>query len=79
MLVGCGQVEQAAPTPTPLPTPHPAGLYVDLTRVEGPISPYVYGTNYGPWLTIPLDVQEAAQTAGINLFTLSRWRMGRPQ
>jgi hypothetical protein len=65
LLISCATAEQSAATPTPPPTPHPGGLYVDLTRSEGMISPYVYGTNYGPWLTVPLDVQEAAQTSGI--------------
>lgn len=37
------------PTNTPTPTPVPGVLFVDATQELGPISPYVYGTNTGPW------------------------------
>jgi hypothetical protein len=40
------------PTLTPASTPVPGGLYVDARQDLGPISPYVYGSNYGPWLGI---------------------------
>jgi len=36
------------PNPTVIPTAQPDMLYVDPTRELGPISPYVYGSNYGP-------------------------------
>jgi hypothetical protein len=53
------------PTLTPVPTPMPGGLYVDAGRSLGAISPTVYGTNYGPWITVPYDLQEMANAAGI--------------
>jgi hypothetical protein len=40
LLVACG--------PAPAPTPVPDALYVDPGTDLGPISPYLYGTNYGP-------------------------------
>ncbi len=43
----------------------PDGLVVDATQNLGPISPYVYGTNHGPWAAVPLELLPAAETAGI--------------
>ncbi len=53
------------PTWTPVPTPVPGALYVDASRGLGPISPYVYGTNYGPWVIVPYDLLPQAEAAGI--------------
>ena len=51
-LTGCTLVPSApTATPTPLvPTPIPGALYVNADQPIGPISPYVFGTNYGPWM-----------------------------
>jgi len=38
----------ALPSPTPEPTARPNVLYVDPNQDLGPISPYMYGSNYGP-------------------------------
>lgn len=51
------------PSYTPIPTAVPGGLYVDLAQNLGPISPLVYGTNYGPWLFVPLQMQDKAVAA----------------
>ncbi len=53
------------PTPTTAPTPVPDVLYVDPARRLGPISPYVYGTNTGPWSFVPLELMPLAEEAGI--------------
>lgn len=45
------------PTLTPVPTPVPGVLYVDAAQDLGPISPLIYGTNYGPWLGVTLDIK----------------------
>ncbi len=64
------------PSPTPLagsralPTPAPDILYVDAGRRLGAISPFVYGTNYGPWSIVPFDLQSQARTAGITYLRL---------
>ena len=57
----------ALPTWTPVPTPVPGGLYVDAARNLGPISPLVYGSNYGPWLFVTLDVRPQAIAAKVSL------------
>ncbi len=51
------------PTFTPIPTAIPDTLYVDLMQKLGSVSPYVYGTNYGPWLFVPLQMQDKAVAA----------------
>lgn len=55
----------ALPTWTPVPTPVADVLYVDPTQQLGQISPLVYGTNYGPWITVPFDLLAQAESAGI--------------
>ena len=40
-------------------------LYVDVAQRLGTISPLVYGTNYGPWITVPYDLLPQAEAAGI--------------
>ena len=53
------------PDPTSVPTPVPGTLYVDANQGLGAISPFVYGTNYGPWSVVPFDLQPQAEAAGI--------------
>ena len=64
-----GPTATAAPTPlptlTPVPTSVPGGLYVDATRTLGAISPWSYGSNIGPWTTIPLDTRDDVAAAGL--------------
>ncbi|MBX3048900.1 MAG: hypothetical protein KIT46_01205 [Anaerolineales bacterium] len=63
----------ASPTPAALPTFTPAvpvthaGLYVDASLEQGLISPMVYGTNYGPWLFVPLQMQPAVAEANLGV------------
>ncbi|MDT8304955.1 MAG: hypothetical protein RRC07_03380 [Anaerolineae bacterium] len=83
MLAACRQApDQApaatspttAPTLTPAPTapplppqPPPGMLYVDAAYDLGAIPPTVYGTNYGPWITVPLALQEAYRQSQLHL------------
>jgi len=72
LVSACGSSGTPAPTPTPKPTPAPtptAGLFVDAGSDQGPISPLVYGTNIGPTLWPPFDLQPQVQAA--KLTTLS--------
>ncbi len=46
-LAGCG-------------SPQPKGLSVDPSKDLGPISPYVYGSNYGPWTSVPFGMMDYA-------------------
>ncbi len=55
------------PTSTPIPTPVPGILYVDPATSLGPISPLIYGSNYGPWLVVSLDMLPAAYDSGIKI------------
>ena len=63
------------PTPTLIPTPVPDTLFVDPSVSLGPISPLVYGSNYGPWLTVPFYMLPQAYDAGIKIirFPAGAW------
>src|SRR6185503_5841930 len=54
-------VQLNAPTLTPARTPAASGLYVDAGQDLGAISPLVFGTNYGPTLFVPLQMQPQAK------------------
>jgi hypothetical protein len=71
VLAGCGSsipTPSSAATPTPAPTPA-AGLYVDAGADQGPISPLIFGSNMGPWLTVPFDLQTQVAAAGVKTLT----------
>jgi hypothetical protein len=74
LAAACGP---AAPTPLPTPTaaatPVPGVLYVDPGQDLGPISPYIFGTNYGPMHAIPLEMMPLVSEGG---FTALRWPGG---
>ncbi len=55
----------ATATPEPLPTAAPNTVYVNAAEPLGEINPLVYGTNFGPWVTVPFDLWPAAEAAGI--------------
>lgn len=61
LLVAC-RLPLAAPvtTPTPLPAAAAGTLVVDPTNSLGMASPYLLGSNYGPWLAVPVDMLPAA-------------------
>lgn len=61
------------PTSTNVPTPVADTLFVDATQDLGPISPYVYGSNYGPWASMP---PEMLPTAFASHITVVRWPGG---
>lgn len=70
--VACGQPAIKSPTATLIPTPTslpslriPGALYIDAAQRLGPISPLVYGTNYGPWITVPFELLPQAEAARI--------------
>jgi hypothetical protein len=65
LLSACG--------PAPAPTPVPEALFVDPGTSLGPISPYLYGTNYGPMHAVPLEAMPLVETAG---FTVLRFPGG---
>ena len=65
----------AIPTATIIPTPFPNSLYVDPSISLGQISPLIYGSNYGPWLVVSLDMLPAAYDSGITIlrFPAGSW------
>ena len=59
--------------PAPAPTPVPEALFVDPGTSLGPISPYIYGTNYGPMHAVLLEMMPLVENAG---FTVLRFPGG---
>jgi hypothetical protein len=57
----------------PAPTPIPDTLFVDPKTDLGPISPYIFGTNYGPMHAVALDALPLVEDAG---FTVLRFPGG---
>ena len=62
-------------TATVIPTPIPEILYVDPAQSLGPISPLIYGSNYGPWLLVSVDMLPAAYDSGVTIlrFPAGSW------
>lgn len=67
-------LETAVPTQTVLPTPVPDTLYVDPGRDLGPISPYIFGSNYSVYGAVPAGMIQAALDSHI---TALRWPGGQ--
>jgi hypothetical protein len=53
------------PAPTAIPTPVANVLYVDPGKELGEISPYLLGSNYGPWVAVPFDMLDAAYNSRV--------------
>jgi hypothetical protein len=66
-------VPTPTPTPAPLPTFTPiptsaAGiLIVDAGQDLGAVSPYLFGSGYGPWVALRPEVTPLAEQAGISV------------
>jgi hypothetical protein len=63
------------PTPTLMPTPVSDVLYVDPSTSLGPISPFIYGSNYGPWLVVSFEMLPVTYDSGIKIlrFPAGEW------
>lgn len=59
--------------PAPAPTPIADTLFVEPSTSLGPISPYLFGTNYGPMHAVALDVLPLVENGG---FTALRFPGG---
>lgn len=62
VLVTACAAPPAPPTAAPLP---PNAILVDANRSLGPISPWVLGSNHGPWTFLNPQVQPLAAAAGL--------------
>lgn len=60
LLAACG--------PAPAPTPVPNELFVAPETSLGPISPYLFGTNYGPMHAVALEVMPLVESGGFTVF-----------
>ena len=55
------------PSPTVAPTPVPDTLYINPTVSLGEISPYLLGSNYGPFAAVSVGMLEQAYASGITV------------
>ena len=62
-------------TPTVIPSPVTDTLYVNPSHSLGPISTLIYGSNYGPWLVVSVDMLDAAYDSGVTIlrFPAGSW------
>lgn len=71
LLAACAStvptVPAATPTP-PAPTRAPDAFLIDAAQTLGPASPFVLGTNYGPYMYILPEVKSQFEQAGIRFF-----------
>jgi hypothetical protein len=75
-LIGaCTQNPAPLGTPTTIPTPYPNALYVNPNIPLGEISPLVYGSNYGPWISLSVDGLQPAYDSGVTIlrFPAGSW------
>ena len=61
------QTQTVLLTPTLIPTPVQDTLFVDPSVSLGPISPLIYGSNYGPWLAVSFPMLQAASDSGVTI------------
>jgi hypothetical protein len=63
------------PPATITPSPIPNTLYVDPGTDLGPVSPYLFGSNYGPWVALPLGMIPSAFDSGVTIlrFPAGSW------
>ena len=55
------------PTWTPLPTTAAGGLFVDPAVDLGAVSPLIFGTNYGPWVSLRPETLQLAYDSGLTI------------
>jgi hypothetical protein len=65
LVAACADASPDSSPPTP--TAVPGALVVYTNEILGPIPPTVYGTNYGPWITVPAGVLDAYRQSGLRL------------
>lgn len=54
----------------------PAAIVIDAAAPGQPISPFVYGANFGPLNVVPVDLIEEAQQSGIRMLRFPGGRIG---
>ena len=72
LTAGCGPPAPGIQATQTTPPP-PNTIMVDPGQDLGPISPYIYGSNHGPWTAVPVNMLQAALDSHI---TVLRWPGG---
>lgn len=65
LLSACAPIQPVAPSQVAPATV--SGLQIDVNQPLGEISPYVFGSNYGPWVSLRPETLPLAEDAGITL------------
>ncbi|MBC8508983.1 MAG: hypothetical protein ISR58_16660 [Anaerolineales bacterium] len=66
LATACGSAAPAPlSAPTAIPTPVANVLYVDPDMELGEISPYLLGSNLGPWAAVPFNMLDAAYNSNV--------------
>jgi hypothetical protein len=76
VLSACGsQTPEPIPTSTNAPTPVEGMLYIDPEMEMHQISPYMLGSNHGPWIAVPVEMLEDAYSSGVTMlrFPAGEW------
>ena len=74
LITACTLTERAPETPLKsLPDAVEGTLYVDPGIEMGPISPLIYGSNFGPWTAVPFMLTWPPQYWSIRLPCRWRW------
>ena len=61
LVTACGTaVPGSLGSPTAVPTSVPDILYVDSGQELSGVSPYLFGSNHGPWVAVPFNMMDAA-------------------
>ena len=55
------------PTLTPIPTPAPGVLSVDASQDLGSINPDLFGSGYGPWVSLRPETLPLAEQSGVSV------------
>ncbi len=61
-MTGCTPIAPAASEP---PSPQKQGVFIDPTNEIGPISPFLFGSNYGPWVSLRPETLPLAEEMGV--------------
>lgn len=64
LQVACVQAESTAES-TIVATPAPGTIVIAPQIDTGTVSPYIFGSNYGPWVAVPVEMLPAAFDSGV--------------
>jgi alpha-L-arabinofuranosidase len=73
LLAGCSPVQRMPVAASSGAMAAPSGIVVDPSVDLGAVSPYIFGSNYGPWVALRPETLPLAEDMGV---TILRWPGG---